>query len=394
MEPKISIVVPIYNMERYLPRCLDSLIGQSIREIEIVAVNDGSSDGSLGLLRQYAERDPRIVVIDGRNQGVAAARNIGLSHCTGEFIGFVDPDDWADRGMYENMLEVARQEDADIVMCAYVREFGGFARPKTFEEPDYTVYRGEEVQSRVTRRLIGPIGDEVAMPENLDAWGTVWSKLYRAELLEGVRFTDLSLIGSNEDTLFNISACSRAKTFVFLNRPYYHYWRANDASITTRYKPMLAAQFRVLYDKMEEAGERRLDKDIRLKALSNRIAMNVLGLGLNIVSRTNPKSVFGRMRELGSLLREETFRKALNAFQPKPCPPLWRLFYGMAKLRMSLAVYVMLIAMEAMRTKKPIRRSNRGTVKDLASRHRHEPGRAGNDAHELLPSNAGERHTV
>lgn len=394
MKPEISIVVPIYNMERYLPRCLDSLLGQSFRELEIIAVNDGSTDGSLEVLTAYAEQDSRIVIVDGRNRGVAAARNAGLAHCAGDYIGFVDPDDWVDSRMYEEMLIAAKREEADIVMCGYASEFGGFAREKQFDMPDYTVYRGEEVRTRVAGRLLGPIGVEVARPENLDAWGTVWSKLYRAGLLAGIRFTDLDQIGSNEDTLFNLEACGRASSFVFLNRPYYRYWRANEDSITTRYKENLDLRFLYLYSRMESAylaGGPSDDCDARL---SNRIAMNVLGLGLNIVSRSNPSSALGKLRELGRLLRHETYRAALKQFRSGACPPLWQLFYRMSAMRLTVPVYAMLIAMEAMRTKKPIRGNNRGTVKNTAGRHHHEPGRPRDDAHELLPSNAGERHSV
>lgn len=394
--PKISIVVPIYNMERYLPRCLDSLLSQTHGELEVIAVNDGSTDGSLTLLAEYAGRDPRLTIIDVPNGGVACARTTGLRRCTGDYIGFVDPDDWIHRRMYAELLDAAQREDADIVMCAYVSEFGGFARPKRFDMPDYVAYRGDEVRLRITNRLLGPIGDEVSKPEHLDAWGTVWNKLYRAELLDGIAFTDLALIGSNEDTLFNLSVCTRARSFVFLNRPYYHYWRANEQSITTRYKPDLAGRFLNLYGCLESAylDNGGSEDEQSRQRLSNRIAMNVLGLGLNIVSGSNPSSMRGKLRELRQLLRHETYSKALLRFRSGPCPPHWRLFYRMAGMRLTLPVFVMLIAMEAVRTKKPIGRNNRETTPNSAGRYDHESRRAGDDAHELLPTNAGERHSI
>jgi hypothetical protein len=122
--------------------------------------------------------------------------------------------------------------------------------------------------------------------------------------------------------------------------------------------------------------------------------MNVLGLGLNIVSGSNPSSMRGKLRELRQLLRHETYSKALLRFRSGPCPPHWRLFYRMAGMRLTLPVFVMLIAMEAVRTKKPIGRNNRETTPNSAGRYDHESRRAGDDAHELLPSNAGERHSI
>ncbi|MHA6485281.1 glycosyltransferase family 2 protein [Paenibacillus sp. strain BS8-2] len=399
MKPIISIVVPIYNMEPYLLRCLDSLLGQTRRELEVIAVNDGSTDGSLSVLWQAAAGDERLRVIDSRNQGVSAARNLGLLHCTGDYIGFVDPDDWIDSRMYEEMLDAALREQSDIVMCGYVSEFGGFARVKSFELADTTVYRGAEVREHVTGRLLGPLGPETARPENLDAWGTVWSKLYKAELLHDIKFMDLSLIGSNEDSLFNLSACLRASTFVFLNRPYYHYWRANESSITTRFRPRLESKFLVLYASMEEAyrkgtndsREAIVDADVRL---SNRIAMNVLGLGLNIVGRSNPANPVSKLREIRRLLHHNIYGKALERFSPLHCQVIWRIFYQMAGRKLALPVYIMLAAMEFARTMKPIRRSRHGIITNTAGRHDHESRRSGDNAHELLPSNAGEGHSV
>lgn len=396
MKPFISIVVPIYNMEEYLPRCLYSLLNQTLRDVEIIAVNDGSIDGSLDVLEKYAAMDSRLFIVNSSNQGVSAARNLGLTYCRGEYIGFVDPDDWVDIEMYEGMLAAAIKEDADIVMCAYVREFGTHFKPKLFPLPDGTIYRGDDVQLQMTRRFVGPLDAEAASPEHLDAWGTVWSKLYRSKLLQDAQcsFTDLKLIGSNEDTLFNIAAFGAAESFIFLNRPYYHYWRANEGSITTTYKPNLTKQFLTLYAKMAEAsGERRREQTYRT-ALANRTAMNVLGLGLNIVGASNPASASGKVKELRALLREPAYRDALGAFRTEVCPLPWRIFYGLAKRRLALPVYILLRMLEVMRTKKLVGRSNRGTVKNSAGRHHHESGRAGDDAHELLPSDAGERHSV
>ncbi len=102
MKPKISIIVPIYNVEKYLRRCLDSLLIQYFKDIEIIAINDGSTDLSLQILNEYAIKDDRLKIIDQSNGGVSSARNAGIDAASGEYIGFVDPDDWVDKEMYEN----------------------------------------------------------------------------------------------------------------------------------------------------------------------------------------------------------------------------------------------------------------------------------------------------
>ena len=120
MKPTVSIIVPIYNVEKYLGRCLDSLLAQTLKNIEIIAVNDGSTDLSLKILKEYSIKDSRIKIINKPNGGVSSARNEGIQLASGEFIGFVDPDDWVDPEMYEDMVNHAKNEKADIVMCSYI----------------------------------------------------------------------------------------------------------------------------------------------------------------------------------------------------------------------------------------------------------------------------------
>ena len=113
--PKVSVIVPIWNVEKYLPKCLDSLINQTLKDIEIICINDGSPDNCLNILKEYQAKDNRIIIIDQKNQGVSVARNKGLEIAKGEYIGFVDPDDWVDTNFYEELYNKAIEADADIV---------------------------------------------------------------------------------------------------------------------------------------------------------------------------------------------------------------------------------------------------------------------------------------
>lgn len=120
--PKVSVIVPVYNVEKYIVECMDSLVGQTLKDIEIVLVDNGSKDGSSGIIQEYAREDPRIKIIKLEvNQGMPRARNIGLSHATGEYIAFVDSDDLCDMTMYEKMYLKAKKFDADVVTCNVLR---------------------------------------------------------------------------------------------------------------------------------------------------------------------------------------------------------------------------------------------------------------------------------
>ena len=117
----VSIIVPVYNVEQYLERCLDSLINQTLQNIEIICINDGSTDNSLNILKQYIEKDKRIKIINQENRGVSVARNNGIEASQGEYIGFVDSDDYVDLDFFENLYNKEKKEDADIVDTKYYK---------------------------------------------------------------------------------------------------------------------------------------------------------------------------------------------------------------------------------------------------------------------------------
>lgn len=129
---EVSIIVPIYNVEKYLNRCLDSLVNQTFKDIEIIALNNGSTDSSLDILKDYASNDNRITIIDNENLGVSKARNIGIDKASGKYIVFVDSDDWIDTNMIEVLYSNITKNNCDLVMCTYVREFDDHSKEKIF----------------------------------------------------------------------------------------------------------------------------------------------------------------------------------------------------------------------------------------------------------------------
>ena len=117
--PLISVIVPIYNMESLLPRCLDSLAAQTLRDLEIICVDDGSTDGSGGIVRKYASGDSRFRLITQENSGRAEARNAGIRAAAAPYLGFADPDDYVEPDMYERLYRLAEETGADMVQCSY-----------------------------------------------------------------------------------------------------------------------------------------------------------------------------------------------------------------------------------------------------------------------------------
>ena len=202
----ISVIIPVYNAEQYLEDCLQSVCAQTYREIEVIAVDDGSTDGSAAMLDQWAKKDPRITVIHKENGGVSSARNAGINAARGELISFIDADDTLDADMYGFLAGLMAEYDADIAHCAYRHIVGEEVRLVHDTKQIYVQDREEALQCLVGSRLFV---------------GSLWNKLYRREILEGITFDESLKI--NEDILYNYLAFKKAKRTVFADVAKYNY---------------------------------------------------------------------------------------------------------------------------------------------------------------------------
>lgn len=350
--PKVSIIVPVYNVEKYLYRCMDSLINQTLEDIEIIAINDGSTDSSLEILQEYEKRDKRVLIINKENTGVSDSRNTGIDKSTGDYILFVDSDDWIELDMVNQLYHKAEKNHSDIVMCSYIREFSNHSKEKKFNLGQEVVYEKEDVKE-LNRKIIGPIDEELRTGEGLDSLGTIWGKLYKGDLIRNssCRFIDLKKIGSAEDTLFNIYIFKDTNRVTFLNNPLYHYWRGNDKSLTSKYNPDLKSQWKYLFKYIRSfINENDLGEKFH-KALNNRIAMAVLGLGLNECSKTNNLSLNKKIKNIKEILKDSLIESSYMNFEIYRFPIHWRLFYTFNKNKMAFPSFCMLNAIEFLRTR-------------------------------------------
>lgn len=211
----ISIIVAVYNIKEYLPRCIDSVLAQTYENLEVILVDDGSTDESGKICDGYAERDKRIQVIHKENGGLSDARNAGLDAAAGTYIGFVDGDDWIEPDMYRAMYEACEREGAQIAACRYKQITGaGVIDAST----------GNSVSLSKTEAMeIYVCGDERYLIYN-----SVWSKLFLAELIRGMRFP----VGKNsEDIMFTTRAFCKMERLVYLDTAYYNYVLDREGSI-------------------------------------------------------------------------------------------------------------------------------------------------------------------
>lgn len=211
---KISIIVPIYNREKYLAKCLDSIINQTHKNLEIILVNDGSSDNSINICKKYAKNDLRIIIINkSKNEGVSAARNKGLEIATGDYIGFVDSDDSILPNMYEKLLEDIIIYDTDFIQC------GSYVNQKKLHSSENRIEIYE--------------GNDVIVKLFLSNWiitSVVWDKLYKKSFLDKTSFN--SNYRKNEDVLYIFNLVQRAKKIGLSNLALYDYTFEREDALT------------------------------------------------------------------------------------------------------------------------------------------------------------------
>ncbi len=209
----ISIIVPIYKVESYLRQCVESILNQTYREIEVLLIDDGSPDRCGEICDEYARKDQRIRVFHTENQGISAARNLGLHEAKGEFIGFVDSDDWIEPDMYEVLLRGMQESETDIGVCSFWHEY---ANARKASDSSKAIYVGKE-------SLLALVDGRLS--------NYVWNKLYRSTVFQAITFP----CGRNyEDVASMHLILNQAKSVAVLDATKYHY-RIRNESITKTY---------------------------------------------------------------------------------------------------------------------------------------------------------------
>lgn len=345
-KPLVSIIVPVYNVEKYLSECIDSILSQTYENIEIILIDDGSTDKSAQICDEYTIKDKRSMVVHKTNEGVSAARNDGLKAANGQLIMFVDSDDWIDSETCGTAVNAMEESGADVVMWSYISENNGGKSRKIIFDSD-TVFEGADVKEKLHRRLFGLMDKELAHPELADSLCPVWGKLYKKELIlnNNISFVDLSEIGTYEDGLFNIEVFAKVEKAVYLNKCFYHYRKENTSSVTSGYRKDLFKKWQHLFDLMQEyIDKNNLPLDYQV-ALNNRIALSILGLGLNIISCNC--SAVKKIKMIKEIIKSERYKKAYKDLCFTYFPLHWKLFYGCAKFGNATGVYFPLKAIKA-----------------------------------------------
>ena len=296
--PKISVVIPVYNAEKYLPRCVDSLLDQSFDDFEAIFVDDGSTDESLKILQNYAAGDKRIVVIRQRNQGVSVARNAGINIARAPYISFVDADDYVHPEMFFCMQEVMEREQTDIVNCLISKTNTGIV-------PALQPIRKERLKVKIYKDPL-----KAFMRERRIQTGS-YARLYKRSVLEGISFEPKVRY---EDIPFAVQVMNKAKSLALIFEPLYFYFQHPESFIHQPFTEDKARDyFKVMSIVWQFCQKNCPEKlcDVRRFILNNRFKM----LTNQVIRRQKDKGIQRRIFDLVQANVRKMYQKKMLSYE-------------------------------------------------------------------------------
>ncbi|WP_426350917.1 glycosyltransferase family 2 protein [Alloiococcus sp. CFN-8] len=263
MKNIISVIVPIYNVQLYLPQCLDSILQQTYRNLEVILIDDGSTDQSGIICDTYSKKDNRITVIHQHNGGAASAKNTGLSVATGEYLAFVDSDDFLELDAYEYMIDQLKSKGADIIQCSFSK-----------------VYL-DGVENQIKLNQLCEFDTEAYLSRYTIDWtcGLLWDKLYRRDLFKNVFFEEGHKI---DDEFFTYQGVMNAKKIIHSPHIVYNY-RQRKSSVMTS----VDSKNQIVLDKLNYLNQRRKKVSVKFPALKEKFDYHFLDMLLILSQDTS-----------------------------------------------------------------------------------------------------------
>jgi len=341
MCPKVSAIVSIYNIENYLANCIDSLIGQTLKEIEIILVNDGSSDNSPNILKNYAQHDPNIITIHKENGGLSSARNAGLAAASGEYCIFIDGDDWIAADMLSKLYQSAKSKDSDMAMCSYCRVID--KEIHISQEVNQTIFVVNEYRDHdqiIKEFLYQFVGATPTEQCDVTLNMCVWRNLYRTSLIRehNVIFESERQYIS-EDIIFHLDLFPYINSVSTVPKPLYYY-RYNQNSLTKRYRPDRFDKECYLY----QAIQQRIPGITAEKELVLRADRSFIGRARSCiaaeVNNNKEQSMFLRLQNIKRIVNHQNLKGVLKEYPIKELPFPLRVVTWLMKMRCSHVLYL------------------------------------------------------
>ncbi|WP_238602003.1 glycosyltransferase family 2 protein [Lysinibacillus parviboronicapiens] len=336
--PFLSIIVPIYNVEPYLRKCIESILKQQFVDFELILVNDGSTDSCPIICEEYAERDARIIVIHQENGGLVSARKAGLTIACGQYIGYVDSDDWIEADMYSALCDAARKFDVDIVICDIVENYSEQEVKRTqFVAPG--LYRKDRMKQEVY-----PVMLYSGEYFRFGLFPSVSNKLFKRELLEKFQFEVDERIRLGEDVACTYPCLLEANRIFILQDKYLYHYRQTPSSMTAHYDDKFFEKILVLCEQLNDCKRKTEDVVPNFtEQLQYYFTYLAIAAVQNEFSRYNHKRFHKKKSFIKKILAHEDIHKALHAVQLKEMPLKSKVYIRLLKKQQIQLLYVLVL---------------------------------------------------
>lgn len=337
---KVSVIVAIYNVEAYLKKCIDSIISQKYKEIEIILVNDGSSDDSESICEEYQKIDKRIKVINQSNKGLVAARQEGAKIATGEYVLFVDGDDWIEEDMIHKMIEpIIKNDNIDMVVCNFSYDYKQYFVQNNWEISK-GLYKKQKIEEEIVPNLIYPR----IIPSS------VCCKLIRKKIVDDNIYRINRNIEIGEDTIMTtLSVLDCRNMYLLDSKPLYHY-RQNENSMTKKYKKEYFAKTLTLVENLKTEVSKKKREDVNKQINQLLVTFGFLAIENEYISKYN--SVRERKRISLEIAHNKQFLKAFKDMDVSTLNIKNKIYFYLIKNHMAIVVCWINLIVRGLKTEK------------------------------------------
>lgn len=334
---KISVIIPVYNVEKYLPKCIESLINQDFDSYEILLIDDGSTDNSLNICKEYEKKSKKVKVFSQKNKGVSVARNLGLENAKGEWICFVDSDDFAENDMLSSFYDEAMKGDCDVLITPPIMDFDDYTNDAAIFEDniDFTNKKDILIKNMICRQYNSKLKTEIGA-------GGPWGKLYKKSFLDETSVKFIEGLKRMQDVIFNIYVANKANKIIYKNIYKYHY-RINQGSSTVKYNPTIYETFEKVITIMNEFVEKnKLDSSYTDAINMKTILLFIEGARIATMNKNYNISSIKRIKELKKVYLNKTFKNGFKNAKNKDLGTKLMIFKISTNLHLFALSYMMI----------------------------------------------------
>lgn len=351
---KVSIIVPFYNPGDGIRKTIESIQNQSLKEIEIILVDDGSTDVSSDVVESYT-KDKRVRLVRKENGGVSSARNRGISEARGEYIGFVDADDWIEKDMYKDIYNLAVENSSDVCIGGFVREIDGITENGDIDLRSISKETPEFIKRHIIFNMIS--GEDPLKWDGI-IMGSVWRMIYkRKTILEKSILFDQEL-AIMEDTVFCLEAIIEGENIAVGEKRHYHYVYSSDSAVN-RYREDFYSQVKAVNRRIKDIveGSQFYDEELSKRLSWRYIKLCIWGI-MNEVRDGNRKSFFEKTNSISKICSDQNFVSAIENLEKSKYNARNRIKLFLIKRNMKTSLYIYFKLADKNRGGKPIRGEN------------------------------------